>query len=1094
MKILLSLLLVMSFVISSGQEVSKRKLTEYLENKIGLKKSDSEDKMRVVIMVNGDFDYTHLSAVKSSVGDRKMKRAVVVNELKSFTANAQHGVLSTLKEMQANGEVKNIKPMWITNAIGCEATIDAILRIAQREDVDFVDYELRDSFIPELSNDYIPTKSSKMESSIAPNITQMRAPEVWKMGYEGEGIVVGIIDTGVNYEHADLQGNLWDGGESFPHHGWNFDDDNNDPMDNFGHGTHCAGTVLGNGASGIKTGVAPKAKIMILKALGGDIANSSQMSPWMALEFAIENGADLVTGSFAVLPSQKPNNKAWRQVFDNFLEAGLIATIAAGNQYGDNNVPENITIPGKIPSPWTHPDQLENDGGLSSVLTVGAVDYENNHASFSSVGPVTWQSVEGYNDYPYRPGFGLIKPDLVAPGVDVNSLDSKNTEGYRLDKGTSMATPGVAGVVALMLSKNKDLTPAEIAEILQSTSQKLTDKKSNRFGAGLVDAYQAVLRVKGGIYPDQVTIDGGKITAGEVSKMSMVVKNINGHDANELTMKIETESPFIDFETTSVEIPLIANNSEISLSDVFEFKSSSKMYGVSEIQFVVTVSNADGEWKTSFVLPVSTSKLRFISVKVDDYMSEQPEKTILNNGILEKGEHANLLITVANNGSEMALISECSVTCDNDKVELGDIVSIREIGGNEKVVLSVPVVNVAAEAGENIVFNLQLKDESGVEFKTEFTVIANKLRALVVDKLGKGLSNSLVSGLKSNCYAVDVLDNVSGVENVNVYSSVWFVMGDVEGTAFINEEEEWLIEDFIKNEGKIYMEGMNTWAKDNSVVLDNFNIRRTMSQSGLTKISGVDELVTRGISLSYTSTNNQVYRLSPINGAFPILRNVSPEFNLCVANVSDYTTIGSTLCFENITEDKNSNSTKRALLSRLLMQMSLPSIYPEAVSNLAAVENSNGEVEVSWNSPFKVDLDVDMYPNVDSYLIYRDNKFVTSVPATECSFKDNEVGELYGVVAAYKVGNSDMITAQTEINSVNDLESESVKIFPNPAKDMLFIDGSFDKIELITMTGKIIYEGVKQQIDLTDVSNGVYVARIFVDSTKVVVKKITINK
>lgn len=135
----------------------------------------------------------------------------------------------------------------------------------------------------------------------------------------------------------------------------------------------------------------------------------------------------------------------------------------------------------------------------------------------------------------------------------------------------------------------------------------------------------------------------------------------------------------------SVEVPLIANSSEIGLSDVFEFKSSSGMYGVSEIQFVATVSNADGEWNTSFVVPVSTSKLRFISVKVDDYMSEQPEKTIVNNGILEKGEHTNLLIKVANCGLERALISECSVTCRNEKVELGSVVGVSEIGGMKKL-------------------------------------------------------------------------------------------------------------------------------------------------------------------------------------------------------------------------------------------------------------------------------------------------------------------------------------------------------------------------------------------------------------------------
>lgn len=101
-----------------------------------------------------------------------------------------------------------------------------------------------------------------------------------------------------------------------------------------------------------------------------------------------------------------------------------------------------------------------------------------------------------YGDYPYTAGstteIGLIRPDICAPGVQIKSLDSNNINGYTLMDGTSMATPLVAGTIALMLSKNKELTPAQIDQILETTAVKLTDHKSNDFGSGRLDALAAV--------------------------------------------------------------------------------------------------------------------------------------------------------------------------------------------------------------------------------------------------------------------------------------------------------------------------------------------------------------------------------------------------------------------------------------------------------------------------------------------------------------------------------------------------------------------------------------------------------------------------
>ncbi len=152
-----------------------------------------------------------------------------------------------------------------------------------------------------------------------------------------------------------------------------------------------------------------------------------------------------------------PNRQLFRQAFDNVLAAGVVSSVAAGNegeQQGLYPVPDNIRTPGDCPPPpWLHPDQTLT-GELSSVICVGATNSGDGVAGFSGRGPCTWQSVSPYNDYPYPSDIGLIRPDISAPGVNIKSLAHYSNTGYESGwEGTSMATPCAAGIMALMLHK-----------------------------------------------------------------------------------------------------------------------------------------------------------------------------------------------------------------------------------------------------------------------------------------------------------------------------------------------------------------------------------------------------------------------------------------------------------------------------------------------------------------------------------------------------------------------------------------------------------------------------------------------------------------
>jgi len=134
-------------------------------------------------------------------------------------------------------------------------------------------------------------------------------------------------------------------------------------------------------------------------------------------------------------------------------------------------------------------------GGLSAVVAVGATGYyTDSYAYFSSVGPTSWEDVAPYYDYPYDPEMGLIKPDICAPGVGINSTVIGG--GYSGDTwdGTSMATPHNSGLIALMLSKNMAMPPEMIDSILQTTALELgSPGKDNDYGSGRIQADAALL-------------------------------------------------------------------------------------------------------------------------------------------------------------------------------------------------------------------------------------------------------------------------------------------------------------------------------------------------------------------------------------------------------------------------------------------------------------------------------------------------------------------------------------------------------------------------------------------------------------------------
>jgi serine protease AprX len=314
------------------------------------------------------------------------------------------------------------------------------------------------------------------------------------LGYDGRGIGVAIIDSGVNAAHDDLQAQT--SGAPRVARFVDFVGGAPEAYDDYGHGTHVAGIVAGNGydSSGARTGIAPGAHLVVLKAL--DASGRGRISDVIAaLDYAVANkdalGIRIVNLSVATGVYESYTTDPLTLAAKSAVRSGLVVVASAGNngrsalgrtQYA------GVTSPGN--APW--------------VLTVGASSHmgtddsaDDTVAPFSSRGP-------GSIDY-------AAKPDLVAPGVGIESLTDPSSTLYATMgssllsgtvptgylpymslSGTSMSAPVVSGTVALMLQANPALTPNAVKAILQYTAQPRSGYDVLTQGAGLLNARGAV--------------------------------------------------------------------------------------------------------------------------------------------------------------------------------------------------------------------------------------------------------------------------------------------------------------------------------------------------------------------------------------------------------------------------------------------------------------------------------------------------------------------------------------------------------------------------------------------------------------------------
>ncbi len=388
-----------------------------------------------MIRNKGRFRFIHpLLLTKMASGTKEFLSVIVYSS----------GTCSHIRQciLDAGGTIRYELPF--IHAIAAEVPAHSIEKIAHHHMIQYINYDAKVFKCMDIA-------SLSIDSDF-----------VNDAGYTGKGIGIAIVDTGV-FPHDDLT-KPTNRIIAFK----DFVNEQSIPYDDDGHGTHVAGIIAGNGYVQERyKGVAPEANIIAVKAL--DETGSGNTSDILAaLQWIVDNkeiyNIKVVCMSFGSATSSSYRQDPLSQGASALVENSLTAVVAAGNS-GPNR--RTITSPGTSPA----------------VITVGATDDNRTSsieddfiAEFSSRGPTL---------------DGFIKPDVVAPGVDIMSLSNKGPTSYASYSGTSMAAPMVAGAVALLYEKYPQLSPVQIKSKLIKSSIVI---ERNRYaqGAGIINIKRAL--------------------------------------------------------------------------------------------------------------------------------------------------------------------------------------------------------------------------------------------------------------------------------------------------------------------------------------------------------------------------------------------------------------------------------------------------------------------------------------------------------------------------------------------------------------------------------------------------------------------------
>ena len=525
-----------------------------------------------------------------------------VDYLKDFADRTQRPILSYLYQATDGRSILEYKPYWVVNAIRVRATKAGIQALAQLPSVGYIEEEPEFHLVNETPAD----AANAASPTPGWNISKVNADDVWNLGYTGEGVIIGQLDTGVDASHPAFHGRFA---------GYWFDACNGqpNPYDDNGHGTHTMGSAVGGDGPGPDPddiGVAPGARFTAAKIFtgSGNACDIMAAFQWYATLVADSGVPVRVINNSWGSPSQ--TSLAYWSAVLTWRSLDIIPVFAVGN---DGPGSGTAGTPGNYPT----------------VIGVGATDASDNIASFSSRGPAPNQSPWNDPQYWPRSDWNLIKPDISAPGVNIrSSVPGGGYQGGYTWSGTSMATPHVTGVVALLLQKNPTLTFDEVYNILTNTAYEPgqgAPYPNNDYGWGRVDALAAIEQVPDLDQPSlqfvgtEVTSGGdSQIDPGETPQVTVYLTNLSPVTAQNAQGTLRTTSSYVTLNDSTAAFGDIAQGDTVGNTTPFTFVVDAGAPSGTNLDFTlhVTATTDSGTYETdlTFSLQVGLPRSDYLDI------------------------------------------------------------------------------------------------------------------------------------------------------------------------------------------------------------------------------------------------------------------------------------------------------------------------------------------------------------------------------------------------------------------------------------------------------------------------------------------------
>jgi len=559
----------------------------------------------------------HVYTVMALQPDHKFAKGLPsIHEVAQYYKNITSRATASLVEDIQSGKipVEKYEVYWVNNSVELWIKKTHLQKLLDRNDIVMVEL-VPEAILHRPAPD--KTKLTVTEPLSLWNIRMINADSVWvRFGYDGSGVIVGSMDTGVDTTHPALQGKVIRMKA--------FTSDGNPANDVHGHGTHTAGTILGgNGYQDNNIfiddiGVAPGAQLVHAKIFedygpSGNIMGGFQ---WIA-SLKADSGVDIRAVNNSWGSPDQYSTYYWNAVL-TWKNLGIFPIFSIGN--------DGIRGYSTAGTPGNYP----------TALGVGATNSSDAVADFSSKGPAPNQSPWTDTTYWYIPDWNRIKPDISAPGVSIRS--SVPGGSYASYSGTSMAAPHVTGAVAILLQANPALTPDQLYRILiYSAYQKpLTSYPNYEYGWGRLDLMKAVRFLEGPlVIKGQVEANyGSSWDPGEIMTFDVQLINAGTGTAHNVQGTISSPSPYVTIiDPDATWGDLLPGDSAFSLDGGFTVRASDSASAGTGVYFELVLTYED-----------SASNQITDTLFVSFYILYTPHPTY-------DVDAGSILLTISNNGS-----------------------------------------------------------------------------------------------------------------------------------------------------------------------------------------------------------------------------------------------------------------------------------------------------------------------------------------------------------------------------------------------------------------------------------------------------------